>query len=38
VGEGGGQQQPGISDGVVVVEVDGEPVWLCEDDIVKVPS
>jgi hypothetical protein len=27
VGECGGQQQPGIGDGVVVVEADGEPVW-----------
>jgi hypothetical protein len=27
VGEGGGQQQSGIGDGVVVVEAGGQPVW-----------
>jgi hypothetical protein len=39
LGQGGGQQQPGVGDRVVVVERDGESrSGLWEDGIEKVPS
>ena len=38
VGEGGGQQQAGVGDRMVVIEGDHEPLGLWEDGIEKVPS
>ena len=38
LGQGGGQQQPGVGDRVVVIDRDDDPMGLWEDGIEKVPS